>query len=267
MIPACPDDSWNQGDPYERYIGRWSLLVADALLDWLDPAPGLRWLDVGCGTGAVCAAIRDQCAPAELTGIDPSQGFLATARTRLPTDATFRIGDAMHIPCESAQFDVIVSALVLNFVASPLSAVREMRRTASNGATIAAYVWDYSGGMALIRHFWAAAIELDGRAAALDEGQRFPLCQAGALESLFAKAGLSDVFGAPIDIATHFVDFDDYWSPFLGAQGPAPAYAMSLDESARNRLRDRIQQRLPTASNGSISLGARAWAARGRVSK
>jgi hypothetical protein len=69
----------------------------------------------------------------------------------------------------------------------------------------------------------------------------------------------------PIDIPTHFSDFDDYWSPFLGGQGPAPAYAMSLSEEGRGALRERIRANLPIAKSGSISLMARVWAVRGRA--
>jgi hypothetical protein len=119
--------------------------------------------------------------------------------------------------------------------------------------------------MELMRFFWDAAVELDPNAAKLDEGTRFPLCRPEALEKLFAGAGLKEVEVKPIDIPTSFADFDDYWQPFLGGQGPAPAYAMSLNETARARLRDRIRERMPTEANGSISLTARAWAARARV--
>ena len=140
-----------------------------------------------------------------------------------------------------------------------------MARVTGQGGTIAAYVWDYSGKMELMRHFWDAAGKLDPDAARMDEGVRFPLCRPEALEQLFAGAGLEAVEVRAIDIPTLFANFDDYWQPFLGGQGPAPAYAMSLDETARARLRDRIRARLPTEANGSISLTARAWAARARV--
>jgi hypothetical protein len=119
--------------------------------------------------------------------------------------------------------------------------------------------------MDLMRFFWDAAIDLDAGAAKLDEGVRFPVCRPEALETLFLSAGLQDVAVKPIDIPTPFADFDDYWQPFLGGQGPAPAYAMSLDEAPRTRLRDRIRERLPTGADGTISLTARAWAARASV--
>ena len=265
MANAHPDDAWNKGDPYELYIGRWSGLVAKDFLAWLSPPPGLRWLDVGCGTGALTAAIAETCRPAQLVGVDPSAGFLTKARARLEGRATFHVGNAAEIPLPDASFDVVVSALVLNFVPSPASGLAEMKRTAAAGATIAAYVWDYAEKMLLIRHFWDAAVELHPEAQQLDEGVRFPLCKPAALSEAFRTAGFGEIEVAPIEIATPFRDFDDYWTPFLGGQGPAPSYAMSLDEPARARLRERVRERLPIQRDGSIPLVARAWAVKGRV--
>ncbi len=265
MASARPDDAWNKGDPYELYVGRWSRLVAERFVGWLDLPPALRWLDVGCGTGALCAAIAGSCQPAQLIGVDPSEGFLAKARERLGSRATFHLGTAMDLPLEDASIDVVVSGLVLNFVPDPASGLAEMKRKAAARATIAAYVWDYAGQMDLMRHFWDAAVELWPDARQLDEGVRFPLCEPGALMELFRKGGLSDVEVAPIEIATSFRDFDDYWAPFLGGQGPAPGYAMSLDDSSRGQLRDRVRMRLPIQRDGSIPLVARAWAVRGRI--
>ena len=239
--------------------------MARAFLDWLDVPGSLRWLDVGCGTGALSAAIRDKCRPARIIGVDPSGGFLDKARVRLAGDATLITGGASDLPLREGQVDVVVSGLALNFFPDPARGLREMRRVATVGGTIAAYVWDYSGKMELMRHFWDVAVELDEAARVLDEGQRFPVCRPVALTNLFGAAGLADVSLMPIDVATRFLDFDDYWAPFLGGQGPAPSYAMSMDEAARLRLRDRIRQRIPVEPDGTISLVARAWAVRGRV--
>lgn len=258
-------DSWSKSDPYERYVGRWSRLVAHEFLDWLDLPPSLRWLDVGCGTGALTAAIWEECQPTGLIGIDPSEGFLAKARTRLEGHATFCVANALDIPLRDSTVDVVVSGLVLNFVPDTALALAQMRRTAVAGGTIAAYVWDYADKMELMRYFWDAAVQLNSAARDLDEGIRFPLCHPDALEAAFRDAKLSAIQVEPIDIATRFSDFDDYWAPFLGGQGPAPAYAMSLDEASRKQLQDRIRQRLPTESDGSIALVARAWAIQGRV--
>jgi SAM-dependent methyltransferase len=256
-------ETWQRGEPYEAYVGRWSRRVAPAFLDWLGAPPARDWLDVGCGTGALCAAILDRCAPASVTGIEPSEGFLARARANLGELAVLKQGSGTAIPLADAAVDVVVSGLVLNFIADPSAALVEMQRVARPGATVGAYVWDYGGGMQLMRHFWDAAVALDPAAGALDEGVRFPLCRPEALGSLFSAAGLAQVATTAMDVPTPFADFDAYWQPFLGGQGPAPAYAMSLDEPARTRLRERIRKRLPFGPDGSIALIARAWAVRG----
>jgi len=258
---------WERGDPYEQYVGRWSRRVAPLFLSWLSIPAGRRWLDVGCGTGALCAAIVDHCSPSSVDGVEPSEGFLRTAREHLAGRAVFHRGSATGIPLDEASVDVVVSGLVLNFVPDQRAALAEMARVTGSGGTIGAYVWDYAGRMELMRFFWDAAVELDPDAARMDEGIRFPLCRPEALVELFAGAGLDGAEVTAIDIPTPFATFEDYWQPFLGGQGPAPAYAMSLDETARARLRDRIRERLPVEANGSISLTARAWAARATVAR
>ncbi len=256
-------DTWERGDPYERYVGRWSRRVAPRFLSWLGLPAGQRWLDVGCGTGALCATIADRCAPALLAGVEPSEGFLKAARQHLGASATLRSGNAAAIPFEDRSFDAVVSGLVLNFVPDPGAALAEMARVTRSGGTVAAYVWDYADGMGLMRAFWDAAVALDPAAARLDEGQRFPLCHPDALGQLFSGAGLRNVTTAALEIPTPFESFDDYWQPFLGGQGPAPAYAMSLDEASRSLLRERLRGRLAARPDGSIALTARAWAVRG----
>lgn len=259
-------DTWAAGKHYEPYVGRWSRLVAKDFLAWMMAPQNLDWLDVGCGTGALAESILRQAQPRSVKGIDPSAGFVEHARAHIVDPrATFDVADAQAIPVESAQFDAAVSGLVLNFVPKPWLAVREMARAVRPEGLVAAYVWDYAGKMELMRHFWNAAVELDRAAMELDEGRRFPLCQPSPLTELFTQAGLREVQVLPIDVPTRFRDFDDYWTPFLGGQGPAPGYAMSLSEERREVLRDRIRARLPIASDGSIELIARAWAVRGRA--
>lgn len=259
---SATDDHWQLGNPYERYVGRWSRRVAPAFVSWLAQPAGLRWLDVGCGTGALCSAIALHAAPASLTGVEPSEGFLALARTTLGARAQLLQGHAAATTLPDASVDVVVSGLVLNFVPDLRAALAEAARVAAPGATLGAYVWDYAGKMELMRHFWDAAVALDPAAAVLDEGSRFPLCRPEALCAQLADAGCVEPQVAAIDIPTRFADFDDYWTPFLGGQGPAPSYATSLDEAARARLRDALQRRLPAAPDGSIDLVARAWAVR-----
>jgi SAM-dependent methyltransferase len=262
MSETRPADTWERGSPYERYVGRWSRLVASEFLAWLSLPAGLRWLDVGCGTGALCGAILERCAPSSVAGVEPSDGFRQAAAANLAGRATLHPGSATKIPLGDASVDVVVSGLVLNFVPDPPAALDEMKRVTRGGGTIAAYVWDYAGRMELMRAFWDAAVALDPSAAAADEGRRFPLCRPQPLRALFESAGLGGVEVKPIDVPTRFADFDDFWQPFLGGQGPAPAYAMSLTEAQRARLRDAARARVPVAADGSISLIARAWAIR-----
>jgi len=257
-------DAWAAGDAYEPYIGRWSRLVAREFLAWLAAPPGGRWLDVGCGTGALTGAILDDAAPARVEGVDPSAAFVGYARERVRDPrAAFVVADAQSLPQADGSIDVAVSGLALNFVPRPESAAAEMARVVRAGGTVAAYVWDYADRMQLIRVFWDAAVALDPAAAELDEARRFPICHPAALEELFRGAGLRNVESRAIDVPTRFRDFDDYWRPFLGGQGPAPGYAMGLAEERRAALREHLRAALPAAADGSIELVARAWAVRG----
>jgi SAM-dependent methyltransferase len=265
MTAKPVSDTWERGDPYEQYVGRWSRRVAPLFLSWLAIPAGRRWLDIGCGTGALSAAILDQCSPSSVVGVEPSEGFLEKAKAQLAGRMQFHRGSAEKIPLDDACVDVTVSGLVLNFVSNAQAALAEMTRVTASGGTIAAYVWDYAGKMDLMRRFWDAALQLDPEAAKLDEGARFPVCRPEALTELFARAGLRGVEVTAIDIPTPFASFEEYWRPFLGGQGPAPAYAMALDETARTRLRERIRERMPVQADGSIALGARAWAVRGSL--
>lgn len=260
--PPHPPATWAAGDRYESYVGRWSRRVAPQFLAWLDVPAGKRWLDVGCGTGALSQTILASAQPSGVAGVDPSEGFLAFARTRAP-QAEFRVGDAQALTFEDGSFDAAVSGLVLNFVPDPAKAAGEMRRVIRPGGTAAAYVWDYAGEMQLMRRFWAAAVAVDPAARNLDESLRFPLCRADALRALWTAAGLQDIQTHTIDVPTVFKDFDDYWSPFLGGQGPAPTYCMSLTEDRRERLRQHLHDTLPIEGDGSIRLIARAFAVRG----
>ena len=258
-----PSDAWERGSPYERYIGRWSRRMAPQFLAWLAIPPGRRWVDVGCGTGALSAAVLDRCAPASLVGVDPSEGFLALAQDSLGSRARFLPGDATSLPLERDCCDVVVAGLVLNFITDVPAALAEMQRVTARGGQIAAYVWDYAGAMEVIRQFWDAAVALDPAAAPLHEGARFPLCQPQRLHETFVAAGLARVETTALDLSARFVDFDDYWQPFLGGQGPAPAYAMSLSDARREALRARLASTLQAGADGSIGLQARAWAVRG----
>jgi SAM-dependent methyltransferase len=176
-------------------------------------------LDVGCGTGALTAAILARCDPLLVVGADPSEDFITWARTHVNDDrARFVVGHTAELPPESA--DVVVCALVLNFIPDPGAALAEMRARAPDGVVVAAYVWDYGGRMELIRRFWDAAVDLDPAAAQVDEGVRFPLCRPAPLEALWREARFVDVVSRSIDVPTVFHDFDDFWEPFPRWPGP-----------------------------------------------
>lgn len=261
-----PKEMWGASSPYERYVGRWSRLVARAFLAWLAVPAGQTWGDVGCGTGALVEGILASADPKLVFAVDRSEGFLAAARAGIIDQRVqFEVGDATALPWPTTSYDVTVSGLVLNFVPDAGAMVREMARVTRPKGKVAAYVWDYSGGMEMMRQFWDVAIAVRPADAALDQAERFPLCQPEPLRALFQDAGLRSVAVRAVDIPTVFRDFNDYWLPFLGKQGAAPTYLASLDDKAREQIRTCLQERLPTASDGSIALTARAWAVQGMV--
>jgi SAM-dependent methyltransferase len=258
-------DRWADAGEYERYVGRWSRLVAREFLGWIAVSWRQRWIDVGCGTGALSQSILARCQPLELLGIDRSIDYAAAAAHALPENrARIAVADAQALPVTEGRFDAAVSGLMLNFTSDPARVLGEMMRVVEPGGRVGVYVWDYAGRMEMMRHFWDAAVELDPAARLKDEGNRFPLCRPEALESAALAAGLEDVTCCAIDVPTEFRDFDDFWSPFLTGDAPAPGYCVSLDLADRARLREAVRARLPVLPDGAIHLIARAWAMRGR---
>ncbi len=261
-------ETWTTADAYEQYIGRWSRLLAPQFVTWAQIPPHTDVLDVGCGTGALSEALLAHRV-GSLTGIDTSEAYVEAARKRLSTakiPTHFEVGDGTHLPYPKARFDAAVSGLVLNFVEPPINMVREMHRVVRPGGRVALYVWDYANRMEIIRHFWDAAVAQNPlRAGRLDEGRRFPVCQVAKLEELFRSAGLKDIRTDQIDQPAPFRDFDDYWNPFLGGQGPAPTYLLSLPPNEQVDLRERVRKRLPIAKDGKFLLTARAFAVQGKA--
>ena len=259
---------WGSGDAYERWMGRWSRLIAPQFLEWLSVPPGAEWIDIGCGTGVLSSAILTRCAPRRVVGIDPTEAFVGAARTRIG-DLRFqcRQGSAEALPYETNEFTAAVSGLVLNFVEDKDKAVAEMRRVVSPGGRVALYVWDYAGQMQIMRYFFDAAIELDVGAKNFDEGIKSPICRPSPLSRLFEKAGLADIEVQSLDMPAAFNNFDDYWQPLIGGTGYAPKYCASVSVEAQARLREALRMRLPTGPDGEILLAVRAWAVKGRVVK
>ena len=255
---------WGASDAYEQYMGRWSRKIAPLFVDWLAPPQGKRWIDIGCGTGQLSLQIANKCNPSHQIGIDTSEGFLTQAKKYVPT-AEFRVGDAQNIDLPDDAVDYAVSGLLLNFIPDKAKALSEMARIVRPEGTVALYVWDYAGQMQIMRYFLDTARPIDPKSSAYDDGINAPICRPRALSDAFVAAALSDVETAASDIPAAFVDFQDYWTPFLGGTGSAPKYCMSLDENTRNKIRDAVRAKLPTGPDGEILLAVRAWAVKGTV--
>lgn len=267
MVPqqASANDRWGESDPYERYVGRWSRLVATEFVRWLSVRPGAAWADVGCGTGALTQTVLRDCNPRFIHAVDKSPGFVASASALIADPrARFEIADAIALPMADACCDAAVSGLVLNFVGQPTAMVAEMARVTQRDGQVAAYVWDYADGMQMMRRFWDAAVATCGADDVPDEASRFPLCAPEPLRSLWRDAGLVDLEVRAVEIPTRFSDFDDYWQPFLGGQGAAPTWLAGRAPHEQDTIRDRLQRELPHRPDGSIHLTATAWAVKGR---
>lgn len=246
-------------------MGRWSRQIASIFVAALGADPGLRWLDVGCGTGALTQAIVDLAGPITVDGVDASPGFLEEARRSELGPATFHIASGDELPFPSSTFDFVVSGLALNFMPDPARALLEWARVARPGGRVAVYVWDYAGRMGFLRQFWDTVAGLDPIGAREDQAERFSICRPDVLASAFVAAGLSDVDVSSIEISTHFTSFDDYWQPFLAGVGPAGAYTTGLTVAEQARLASALEDALPFGEDGSIDLPARAWTAGGTV--
>jgi SAM-dependent methyltransferase len=249
---------FSESDGYERFMGRWSRLLAPLFVRFAGVTEGDRVLDVGSGTGALSAAAA-AVESVRVTGLEPSPAYVRYAQEHL--DGRFQVGDALALPFPDDDFDRTLSMLVLNFVPDAPAALRQMIRVTRPGGVVAAAVWDYGDGMQMLRTFWDAAVALDPDAAPRDE-RHMPLCTRGALAELWRTQGLRDVDERPLTIEMAFASFDDYWQPFLCGQGPAGVYVSSLLESARHTLESTLRERL---ADSGLTLRARAWAVRGVV--
>lgn len=262
MSETSRHDAWQAGANYDAYMGRWSRKVAPLFLDWLKAPDNGDWLDVGCGTGSLSQAILAGAAPASVTGIDASEGFVRhAAATIADPRVRFQRGDAQAIDLAEASRDAVVSGLVLNFVPDKRAMLSEMARIARPSGSLGFFVWDYpGGGIAFMRAFWRAAGALDPDAAALAEDRRFPDCTEAGLGGLAAEVWGTGVETTALEVPTRFRDFADYWTPFTLGAGPAPGYCVSLSPDRREQLRRKLENDLPREPDGSILLSARAWA-------
>jgi SAM-dependent methyltransferase len=249
---------------YDRFVGRYSPGLARAMCEVAGVRPGQRALDVGCGSGALVAALAERVGAENVAGIDPSEPFVDAARARVP-GARITVGSAESLPFADDEFDATLAQLVVNFLADPDEGVREMSRVTRVGGVVAGCVWDYAGEMTMLRSFWEAAGALDPERAAPAMENTMPFAEPDSLAGLWQRSGLADVEVSPLVVEAAYDDFDDLWAPFPTGVGPAGAYAASLDGEAQAHLRDEFARRLGSPE-GAFTLSARAWCAVGTVS-
>lgn len=267
-VPNPQTEIFGESAAYERFMGRWSRLLAPALVTFAGVRDGEDVLDVGSGTGALAAEVARSAPAARVLGIDPSAAYVAFAQSRVGSDRVrFTVGDAQRLNSADAAFDRVLALLVMNFIPDPGQALREMSRVTRPGGTVAAAVWDYDSGMKMLRIFWDEAVALDPSIAARDE-RHMPLSRQGQLANLWRAQGLVKVEESALTIRMTFASFDDYWTPFLGGQGPAGAHVKGLGESQRETLKARLRKRLlADGPDRPFTLDGRAWAVKGTAAK
>lgn len=253
---------FNDGAAYERMMGAWSRLAAEVFLDWLAPRAGLRWIDVGCGTGAFSQLVFDRCAPAEIQGVDPSEAQLAFARTRPASGvAQFQLGDATALPFSGDRFDAAVMALVIFFVPDPAKGVAEMARVVAPGGTVAAYAWDILGGGIPTEPILG---ELRAMGMTPPSPPSVGASRLDAMRSLWTGAGLDAVETREITVQRTFADFDEFWTTTVMAASVGPMVA-ALPSGDLERLKARVRARLPADAAGRITYAGRANAVKARI--
>ena len=247
------------GDIYDRFIGRYGVPLGDAMLDFAGVRPGMRVLDVGCGSGALAGRAARLVGATNVAAVDPSEPFAEACRRRVP-EADVRVASAESLPFDDATFDAVLAQLVINFMSDAPKGVSEMARVAMPGGVVAACVWDYRGGMRLLRAFWDSAKRLDS--AAPDEGAFMSYATPEELGELWIHAGVGDVSVSAREAEAEYDDFDDLWTPFLAGIGPAGAYTASLDPVGQSALRERFRAELGHPA-GPFTLSAKAWCVQG----
>jgi SAM-dependent methyltransferase len=248
-------------DAYDRLVGRYSPQLASALTDFAGIEPGMRALDVGCGPGALTSLLVERLGKENVSAADPSEPFVEACRSRLP-GVEVVLSAAEELPFADGSFDAVLSQLVVNFMRDAEAGVQEMVRVTRPGGVVASCVWDYSGGMTMLRAFWDAAREVDPEGAAADEGVVMRWCADGELAELWRTAGLRDIRFGSLVVSASYKDFDDLWSPLLTGVAPSGAFVRSLDEDRRAALYDSFRRRLGV-DDRPFELTARAWAVAG----
>ena len=253
---------------YERFMGRWSRLLAPGYIAFAGVKNGDRVLDVGTGTGSLASAVEARMPASQIVGVDPSEGFIGYAQKNAKSNrAHYEVGDAQALKFKDASFDNTLALLVMNFVPDHNKAIVEMRRVTRPQGVVSACVWDYNEGMQMLRFFWDEAVALNPAIEPKDE-RHMKLSHQGQLADLWKKAGLVNVQEKPLVIDQAYASFDDYWGPFTKGAGPGGAYVVSLPEDRRQQLEARMRKRtLGDRQDGAFTLKAKAWCVRGEVPK
>src|SRR3954447_13608214 len=207
-------------DAYDRFMGRYSTLLAPVFADFAGVRGRQRAVDVGCGPGALTAVLAGRLGEEAVAAAEPSESFAAAARERHP-EADVRQAAAEALPFDDDAFDVALSQLVVNFMADPVAGLREMARVTRRRGTVAACVWDHAGGRSPLAPFWRAVRALDP--GAVDESGQ-PGAREGALASLLTAAGLGAVRAVALAVEVGHASFEAWWAPFTLGVGPAGAH-------------------------------------------
>lgn len=254
---------FSDGAAYERFMGRWTHAAGKIFLDWVAPPTGARWLDIGCGTGVFTELVVDTRAPAKVVAVDPSEAQIALARKKpIAQRADFRVADAQTLPFSEGAFDVVVSALVINFIPDRPRALAEMRRVCHPGGVIAGYVWDFAAQRSPNSPIRFGLNEVGAKPprAPGTEDSRLE-----ALTSLFAGSQLTDIATKTIDVTMSFPDFNDFWQSQTPSYSPTGKMIAALSQIDCEKVMASVRARLPAGADGSITYSARANAIKARV--
>lgn len=257
-----PAIRFDDGAAYEGYMGKWSRPAGAVFVDWLALTGGLRWLDVGCGSGAFADVLMQTAAPLAVHGVDPSEAQIAYARSTAASPLLhFCLGDALALDFADGSFDAAVMALVIFFVADPSASVAQMARVVRPGGTVAAYAWDVLGG-----GFPYAMMGQEMRELGVAPPLPPSVDASGldALRALWLGAGLEAVQTRQITVQRTFAGFDDFWNTAI--TGPSLRQTVAaMAPQERDLLQQRLRARLAADAQGRITLSARANAVKGRV--
>ena len=239
-------------EAYDLFMGRFSVPLAGLFVEAAGVRRGQRALDVGCGPGALTAALVDRLGPADVTAVDPSAPFVAAATSRFP-GVDVRTASAESLPFPDDSFDLVLAQLVVHFMADPVSGLREMARVGRPGATLGASVWDHGGGHGPLSPFWRAALDLDP--SVVDESGQAGATE-GQLADLCTEAGLVDVRPTVLTVTVRYDSFEQWWEPYTFGVGPAGDHLKGLTDEHAAALRERCVELMPPAP---FDVVAAAW--------